>query len=195
MELPVVIFVSAITGAVSSIVVLLLARSMFSKESLSGQSSLQPSVDQKKNEPPKPSNDETSPIPRPSSIHKKTQVVHTEKKSAPAMTPKPSENPYSDLEDVDEENILTASDLSHHIPKLARFKELNIPSIDDDSIQVSESEIPAMEPLEEQSNIQDTNNAPQIVPSYEGQDKNPSNDHDEDLDDDATVLVQRTPPK
>ena len=47
-------------------------------------------------------------------------------------------------DEVDEASVLTSSDL-HHVPKLGRFKDLNIPSIDDDSIQVSDVEIPTIE--------------------------------------------------
>ena len=182
MELPVVIFVSAVTGAISSIIVQLLYRKV---------STIQSTVPTQINQQAKK---ETSP-----SEPERLQSPPAEEKKVPISEEETEQSSDSkELVEDDESNILTSSDLSHHVPKLGRFKDLNIPSIDDESIQVSDVQIPNAEvepeePVEEtpEAEIRSESSATQepseIIP-------NTVPEHD-DVDDEATVLVQRTPPK
>ena len=188
MELPVVIFVSAVTGAISSVVVQVLARKFYAIKEPQSNPLTENKIPKTPAEIPieTVSNDATSPIRRIKSPQTSTQE-----------TQKKTEEIDEATEEIDEANILTGSDLSHHVPKLGHFKELNIPSIDDESIQVSESAIPISEPIDNDQNPKSTETEeprndhvqtipppPTTVPEHA--------DHD---DDDATVLVQRAPPK
>ena len=176
MELPVVIFVSAVTGAISSLIVQLI----FRKFSVTPVTS--PPVVQHTSIPQES-------IPTPEAIEESTEENKEETSSAES----------EEIEDVDEANILTSSDISHHVPKLGRFKDLNIPSIDDDSIQVSESKVPTVDESSsepEENDASEADKPPQApaVSDISDIESNTVPEHD-DIDDDATVLVQRTPPK
>ena len=166
MELPVVIFVSAVTGAISSVIVQIIFRKT------STTSTVTPDMPAQNLFEPTPPTPVASPI---------------DEKEAP--------QPSLEEEEQDEGEILTLSDVSHSVPELGRFKDLNIPSIDDDSIQVSDVQIPSAESTSTAS-IPPTAppQAPAESPSTELEPTTVP-EHDNLEDDEATVLVQRTPPK
>lgn len=127
------------------------------------------------------------------------------KKNDPSQQPKKESE-----EEQDEAHIMTGSDLSHHVPQIARFKDLDIPSIADqiqdessnmNSSTVANTEEPTDEsPIEEETTPEEQEEKDTKNPST-----NPFDDQDtffntvpeaaEENDDDATVLVQRAPPK
>lgn len=182
MELPVVIFVSAITGAISSVVIQILFQKI-SKTNLAVPSPLE----QKDNEQKTQLSGQTI-----RQNPKKEPNAHEEKDNQE----NPEEN--AEQEEQDEDEIPTLSDVSLAAPKLGRFKDLNIPSIDDDSIQVSDVHIPTNEePVPETSKVSDV--AKSIEPKQDiepiGLEPNTVPEHVNIDDDDETVLVKRTPPK
>lgn len=182
MELPVVIFVSAVTGALSSLVVNVIFRKLTPAPSIV----------------PPPEVQNIAPSEPPPVVEQELEVGILEDNLEDTIRMQPPER-EEHTEEIDEANILTSSDLSHHVPKLGRFKDLNIPSIDDDSIQVSEVQIPvAEEPVSvpdiHEDAEQDANEEPPQVEENPELEPPTVPEHD-DIDDDATVLVQRTPPK
>ena len=187
MELPVVIFVSAVTGALSSLVVNVFFRKLTPTPNI-----VPPAVVQN-NAPAEPPNVAPSKV---ANQELEVGILEDDLEDTLRMQPPKREE---ETEEIDEANILTSSDLSHHVPKLGRFKDLNIPSIDDDSIQVSDVQIPnAEEPVsvpEMHEDVeQDAEEEPPAKEEVPEQEPLTVPEHD-DIDDDATVLVHRTPPK
>ena len=210
MELPVVIFVSAVTGAISSIVVQVLFRksSNHTSSTIGETTKKLESVEQEKSK--SPIHAESSPKPEEQKVEaepvdtKENKGASDKEKDSDEQEPEPSSESKTQTkatEENDEANLVTGSDLTQHIPKLSKFRDLNIPSIDNDKIQVPKEkstkedfiseneESPPQSPIESETSEEpgtDSFNVSEVFSVPE---------HNEVDDDDATVLVKRTPPK
>jgi hypothetical protein len=224
MDLAVVIFVSAVSGAVSSIVMQLIGKRISSSQSTGSShtntqqdtSSVnhmdetqtnaaqteknnvgQIDVQQHEVQDPKIDTHEGKEQTMEEAADNQTPsiVQSTKEESTEVFSKRNIDLASESEEEINEESIVTGSDLSHHVPKFAKFKDLNIPSIDaevsvsEKEFTLSDSKIPKQETAEDsaaktKTNAHSLSSIPNTVP-----------EHAESGDDDATVLVERIPPK
>jgi hypothetical protein len=189
MDLAVIIFVSAVCGASSSILMQLIGRRISSTpphttlptnttESIHEASGNSVGIDSQTSDLQNEDKETNPSPPFEESIIENKEV----QKDYDTHNLKEEVN-----EEVNEEDIITGSNLSHHIPKLARFQDLNIPSLDED-ISLSDTEILRPEtnnivPSAKEKYTSSIQSVPNTVPIHP------------ESDDDATVLVERIPPK
>ena len=199
------ILISGIISAITSAVITIIAMLIVSKRlSMQIEQALQNHVENKTTIEPKP--------PAVSTKEDLPSETKEESKESALESAKPPVD--TETEEPDEANILTGSDLSHHVPQIARFKDLEIPSLTEhvqeealrpqdvpSPIDSSQSEAESSKPedvvedTEEDAQETVQNIAPPAIIDDQDTFIHTVPEAGEENDDDATVLVQRTPPQ